>query len=179
MHPENYSSSWIAEYYRSAAIRSRIAEYCDGEPEHSQGFRAFGLAGYGGKRRLRLPEDAPMPLRVEDFQTLLDDGADVCRSLADRGGTLIQIDIDYVDPENAEDIHLQPADCFARIEPIYREVCSAFHSYGVPTIDLLTARGYHLTGRHEPGRPTDADRLDLADPMHPLGGRAPWATATT
>jgi len=158
----------IAEYYRSAAIRSRIAEYCDGEPEHSQGFRAFGLAGYGGKRRLRLPEDAPVPLRVEDFQTLLDDGADVCRSLADRGGTLIQIDIDYVDPENAEDIHLQPADCFARIEPIYREVCSAFHSYGVPTIDLLTARGYHLSTRIPAGSPFHAAILEIGNIGAPL-----------
>jgi hypothetical protein len=79
----------LAAYYQSAAVRSRIAEYCGGEPEHSQGFRALGLAGYGGKRGLRLPEDAPVPVRVDDFQTLLDDGADVCRSLADRGGTLI------------------------------------------------------------------------------------------
>ncbi len=158
----------LTTYYRSAAVRSRIAEYCDGDPEHSHGFRALGLAGYGGKRGLRLPEDAPVPVRVEDFQTLLDDGADVCRSLADRGGTLIQMDIDYADPENAADVHLHPEDCFTRIEPIYREACSVFQSYRVPTIDLLTSRGYHLSTRIPAGTPFHAAILDIGDIGAPL-----------
>jgi len=136
----------LAAYYRSPAVRARLSEYCGGIS--LQGFRAFGLAGYGGRRRLHLPEDsAPRPVGVEELESLLDDGADVCRSLADRDGTVIQMDLDYVDPGDPADIHLHPAACFARLEPIYRAVREAFHSFGVPTIDLLTARGYHLSTR--------------------------------
>jgi hypothetical protein len=165
---DDRSAEVLTAYYRSPAVRSRIAEYCDGEPEHSQGFRALGLAGYGGKRGLRLPEDAPVPLGVGEFERLLDDGADVCRSLADRGGTLIQMDIDYVDRENPADVHLHPEDCFARIEPVYREISSVFQNYGVPTIDLLTARGYHLSTRIPGGTPFHAAMLDIGKIGAPL-----------
>jgi hypothetical protein len=136
----------LAAYYRSPAVRARIAEYCGGPSP--QGFRAFGLAGQGGRRGLhRSGDDAPQPVCLDELESLFDDGADVCRSLADRDGTLIQMDIDYVDPGDPTDIYLHPAACFARMEPIYRAVRSVFQRFGVPTIDLLTARGYHLITR--------------------------------
>jgi hypothetical protein len=163
----------VAAYYSAPAVRARIAEYCGGTPECPQAFRACGLGGYGGAGRLHLPEGAPFPVGPAEFEKLLEEGADICRSLADRDGTLLQLDIDYVDPDNPADVHFDPEACFARMEPVYRAARRVFQSYGVPTVDLVTARGYHLTVRVPAGTRLHAAMVNIGRVGAPL--RAKYA----
>ncbi|HEY6553116.1 MAG TPA: hypothetical protein VI669_07155, partial [Vicinamibacteria bacterium] len=92
-------SEWlaaIAGYYRLPAVRTRVAEYCGGRPEAPDAFACQGLAAYGGRKRRVEADGAPTPLANEAFEQVLAEGADVCRALADRGGALLQLDVDYV-----------------------------------------------------------------------------------
>jgi len=127
----------IAAYYAHPAVRARIAEYCTG---------SVGLAGYGGRRGLRAADMAPVAVGGE-LAPLLADGADVCRSLADRRGALIQLDVDYVNPVDPAEAYRDPELCFRRLEPVYRAVRAAFADAGVAPLDLMTGRGYHFTAR--------------------------------
>jgi hypothetical protein len=137
----------IAAYYRRPAVRRRIAAYCGGKAHFPAGFSAVGLAGYGGAGSLHAADMAPVAAAKADFGRLLDDGADVCRSMGDRRGALIQLDIDYVNPSDPAEIYRDPEACFGRIEPVYRAVRDALSAFGVPALELMTGRGYHFTTR--------------------------------
>ena len=143
----------IAAYYRCPAVRSRIAEYCGGSPPFPARFSAVGLAGFGGWRGLRSADTAPVPVAITDLRRLFEDGADVCRSLADRCGTLVQLDVDYVGPQDPLEANRDPAACFERLEPVYRAVRDALARLGVTTLVLMTGRGYHFTARAPLGTP--------------------------
>ena len=151
--------SHLAAYYRAPAVRARLAEYCGGTSLHDS--PVYGFAAYGGSRRFHLHNGAPAPVRIDEMGELLEAGADICRSLADRDGTLIQMDIDYVDPDNPAEIHLRPEVCFARIEPVYRAVRRAFDNFGIPTVDLISAHGYHLTTRIPAGTRFHATLVEI------------------
>lgn len=127
----------IAVFYRDAAVRARIAEY-------SEGSRRF--AGYGGLRRRQASDMAPVSVGA-DPSGLFGEGADVCRSLEDDRGALIQLDVDYVSPDDPAEPYRDPARCFERLEPVYRAVRAALARVEVPTLDLMTGRGYHFTAR--------------------------------
>jgi len=128
----------VTGYYESPAVRARVLEYC-GE--------ACGLARYGGRRRLHQPDGAPVPADGSDPARRFDDGVDVCRSLADRGGAIVQLDVDYSNPSDPAEPYRQPERCFARLEPVYGEVTRAFAALGIEPSCLLTGRGYHFTLR--------------------------------
>jgi len=152
----------IAGYYRHPAVRSRIAEYCGGGEPFPARFSAAGLAGFGGWRELRGGDTAPVPVAVADWRHLFEDGADVHRSLADRGGTLIQLDVDYVNPEDPGEPYRAPAACFERLEPVYRAVQEAWAGFGVTTIVLMTGRGYHFTARAPRGSSLHDELVGIA-----------------
>jgi hypothetical protein len=143
----------IAAYYRHPAVRSRIAEYGGGCEPFPARFSAVGLAGFGGRRGLRSADTAPVPVRPTELRRLFEDGADVCRSFGDRGGTLIQLDVDYVNPSDPWEANRDPAACFDRLEPVYRAVQDALAGFGVETLALMTGRGYHFTARAPLGTP--------------------------
>lgn len=128
----------VTGYYRSLAVRARILEY---------GGEACGVARYGGRQRLHEPDGAPVPADGSDPARLFDEGVDVCRSLADRGGAIVQLDVDYTNPSDPAEPYRQPERCFARLEPVYHEVTRAFAALGLEPLCLLTGRGYHFTLR--------------------------------
>lgn len=133
----------LVRYYRSPQVRARIAEYCGGVPEEPRSFTALALAGYGGTRHLRHPEGAPVTLPLEAWPRLLDDGADVCRSLGDRSGTLLMFDIDYVNQQDPAEPYRDPARTFERLEPVYQATLGALAAHGIRPLTLMTGRGYH------------------------------------
>jgi hypothetical protein len=137
----------IARYYAIEAVRSRIAEYCGGLSSFPRRFSAIGLAGYGGRHALRTSDMAPVATANEGFGRLLENGADVCRSFADQGGTLIQLDVDYVNPTDPGEAYRDPWTCFRRLEPVYRAVHEVFEAFDIPTLAVMTGRGYHFTAR--------------------------------
>jgi len=57
--------SWVPSlraYYRSPAIRARIAEYCGGLCDQPHTFSCWRLAAYGGERRLAEADGGPIPV---------------------------------------------------------------------------------------------------------------------
>ena len=132
----------IAAYYRGPRVRDRIAEYCAG---------SLGYAVYGGARRRHEPDFGPTPIADHALPQAIAEGVDVCRSLADRRGTILQLDVDYVSPLDPGAPYQDPAACFRRLEPVHGAVRSAFSAVGVPVIALMTGRGYHFTARAAEG----------------------------
>jgi hypothetical protein len=152
----------VIEYYRNPAVRSRLAEYCGGQACYPGRFAALGLAGFGGRRGLHHDDMSPVAVGQRELVRLLDEGADVCRSLADRSGTLIQLDIDYVNPDDRAEPTRDPGTCFERLEPVYREVQEALRRFGVTALALMTGRGYHFTLRAPLGSALHSDLITIA-----------------
>lgn len=152
----------VAEYYGSEAVRARIAEYCGGRPGLTARFAAAGLAGYGGRTGLHASDMAPVVLQCRDFGRLLDDGADICRAFADRGGTLIQLDLDYVHPRDPGEVYRDPWTCFRALEPVYQAARDVFRAYDLPVLAMITGRGYHFTARAASGGALASDLVALS-----------------
>jgi hypothetical protein len=137
----------LASYYARPAVRRRVAEYCGGTDLAPASLTALTAGGYGGRRGLREPEGAVVPQPLGALPELLAEGADVCRSLADSGGTLLLLDVDYTHPADPGEAYRDPAACFARVEPTHEAVRAAFARYGLAPLVLMTGRGYHYVLR--------------------------------
>lgn len=154
--PSDRDLTALAAYYRSDAVRARIAEYGGGRPDDPSSLSAVSLAGYGGARRLHEPDGAPVTLPLTAWQRLLDDGADLCRSLADRVGTLVLLDVDYANHDDPSEPYRDPARTFQRLEPVHRAAREAFEAHGVRPLVLMTGRGYHFVVKAVRGTPLHA-----------------------
>jgi hypothetical protein len=137
----------LSAYYRWPKVRARIAEYCGGVPEAPEAFDCWNLAGYGGRRRLHATDGAPVSVPNREFDALLEEGTDVCRALADRNGVVVQLDVDYTNPQDHAEPYRDPAACFDRLEPVYEGVHAVFARYGLRPFTVMTGRGYHFTLR--------------------------------
>ncbi len=146
-------SSRLAAWYRRAAVRSRIAEYCGGSMAPPAASCVHPIAGYGGVRRLSEPDGGPVAGPASMVGALFAQGADVCRSLADNQGTLFHLDLDYTSPSDPSEPFRRPQRVFARLEPVYRDALERLARYSVHPLSLMTARGYHLVFRVRRGSP--------------------------
>jgi hypothetical protein len=88
-----------------------------------------------------------VPLPLTALPALLAQGSDVCRSLADAGGTLLVLDVDYNTPADPGEPYRDPAACFARVEPSHEAVKATFAVHGIAPLVLMTGRGYHYVAR--------------------------------
>lgn len=140
----------LAGYYGSPVVRQRIAEFC-GAREPGGPLSALDLAGYGGTRWLREPEGGAVRRPLSSLSSLAEQGADVCRSLADTEGTLLLLDLGYAHPSDPNEPYRDPAGCFGRLEPVHREVLAAFARRGVAPLVLMTGRGYQYLMRAAAG----------------------------
>jgi len=160
----------LSKYYRSPEVRTRIAEYCGGVPDAPAAFCCPDIAAYGGRRRLHESDGAPVSMLNGEFESVLDQGADVCRSLADRNGAVLQLDVDYTNPRDHAEPYRDPAACFARVEPVYESVLEVFARYGIRPLTVMTARGYHFTLRAPLDSAFYSDLVEIGAP--PLSLRA-------
>lgn len=136
----------VRSFYRSRAVRHRILEYCGAEDSGVS--TAWGMAGYGGARHLVEEDGSPVVCPQPDsLGRLLDEGADVTRCLGDERGSLIFLDVDYVNHEDPVEAYRDPTLSFETLEPVYRAVKAWFHSYGLRPLVIMTRQGYHLIGR--------------------------------
>lgn len=165
------ASERLSAYYRSPHVRARIAEYCGGDPGPPEAFSSWDLAGYGGGERLHESDGAPVAVPNRALETLLEQGADVCRSLADRNGAMLQLDVDYTNPRDRAEPYRNPAACFARLEPVYQAVGEAFARYGVRPLGVMTGRGYHFTFRVPRDSPFHQHLVEIGSPPPSLGAR--------
>lgn len=161
----------LSTYYGSPEVRSRIAEYCGGTPEAPEAFSSWNLAGYGGRLALHESDGAPVSLPNREFGALLEQGADLCRSLADRKGTLLQLDVDYTNPRDRAEPYRDASACFARVEPVYEAILEVFARHGILPLSVMTGRGYHFTLRAPRGSLFHSDLIDIGSPPASLHAR--------
>ena len=136
----------VRSFYRSRAVRHRILEYCGAEDSGVS--TAWGMAGFGGARHLVEGDGSPVVYSAPDpLERLLDEGADVARCLGDDRGSLVLLDVDYVNHEDPVEAYRDPALCFETLEPVYRAVKAWFRSYGLRPLVVMTGQGYHLIGQ--------------------------------
>jgi hypothetical protein len=157
-----------AGYYGAPEVRERILEYCGVVPG---GRSAFGIAAYGGTRGLRASDDGPEPIPMGELDLVMAEGADVCRSLADRGGTLLQLDLDLASPADRGRYLRDPEEAFARLEPLYRAAREELAARGIRPFALMTGKGYHLVARVPLGTPFHRELVALGRLGEPLAAR--------
>jgi hypothetical protein len=146
MAPQHWTTR-VADYYRSQAVRARMAEFCGGRRDDLNAFTAYGFAAFGGVARRCEADGAPVPFPVAELPSLLDEGADICRTLADRQGTLLALDVDYGNPTEPGEPYANPLRTFRRIEPVHRQIREVFGAHGIQPLIVATGRGYHYVIR--------------------------------
>src|SRR5215831_18894005 len=104
----------IPEYYGDLSVRRRIQEYCGDTPERRTCvyLSAVRSGDYSWDQGRRLP--------VEALDSLLQEGADVARSMWDSENVLIHLDVDYQNVDRPDEPYRRPAEMFEKIEPLYR-----------------------------------------------------------
>jgi hypothetical protein len=106
-----------------------------------------------------------------EFDAFLEQGADVCRSLADRNGAVLQLDVDYTNPQDRAEPYRDPAACFARMEPVFAAALEVFARYGIRPLTVMTGRGYHFTLRAPRGSRFHSDLIGIGLPPPSLRAR--------
>jgi hypothetical protein len=104
-----------------------------------------------------------VPCPKADLERLFDEGADVCRSLADLGGTLLQLDVDYADPREPGRPYRQPEVVLRRLEPVYQALSALFAAYRLRPFVVHTGRGYHFILRAPLGSPLQSALVELGE----------------
>jgi hypothetical protein len=131
----------LTDYYSDPWVRRRIREYC-GETTSPPTCVYLSALGGGHETWDRAPR-----IPVESLEQLLDEGADVARSMWDRSNMLIHLDLDYQNIDARDEPYRHPAEMFTKLEPVYRATVSVLHRLGLPLLPIITGRGYHFTGR--------------------------------
>ena len=168
--------SWVPSlraHYRSPAIRARIAEYCGGVCDRPDTFSCWRLAGYGGERRLAEADGGPVPVAKAELGSLFEEGADVCRSLADLGGTLLHLDVDYVNPRDSAEPYRSPELVLRRLLPVHQVLSELFAAYRVRPRVVLTGRGYHFTLRAPLGSPFQSGLVEIGTINDSMSAKLP------
>jgi hypothetical protein len=131
------------DYYRSAAVRERVREYCGGG----------GLRPLTCRRLTAMSPDQPAPTweraacyPPEALEELFAAGADIARSLWDTEHLLVHLDVDYHNIDFPAEPFTHPMEVLFKLEPVYRACRRVLGQFGFTPLVLMTGRGYHFTG---------------------------------
>jgi len=135
----------LAEYYADPNVQNRIREYCGGAGGRDAtcvyvaGLQVEDGAGATWTQARILPSGS--------CEALLDARADVARSMWDRDGLMVHLDVDYQNIDAPAEPYHHAAEVFNKIEPVYGAAVHVLRRFDMPLLDLITGRGYHFTGR--------------------------------
>lgn len=130
----------LAAYYSQEAVRARITEFFGAPVDGAE------AAAYGGVRMLHGPEDSAVPRPRAELDSILDEGADVLRPMADAGGVLLALDLELVQATDAV-LSRQPAASLGLLEAARAAAAEAFARHGIAPLVLLQASGYRFLAR--------------------------------
>jgi hypothetical protein len=125
-------------------------------------------------------DEAPEIHSPNDLPHLLQAGGEVTRSLWDRRGLVVDLDVEYVNFDFPGEAFLHPRRSFALQQPVVRAVREVLGGWGIRPLHLRTGRGHHFlwSVRRESyayrelarlGRVTDALAARYASPHPPFG----------
>lgn len=129
-----------AQYYQSAAVRARLREFLGRD---SLGEATSRYLVQGETTALHLYEHHP----VEALDSLLDEGAEIARSLWDTKSLLVDLDVEYVNFDRPAEVFLNPERAFALQAPVQKAIENLLTSYGIVPLHLLSGRGHHFIWR--------------------------------
>ena len=129
----------IQNYYRSPAVRARLAEFCGEHPPGSRSFSSRYLVAY---RPALLGAGQRCPTAL--FDRLLDEGVDIGRSLWDGAGVIADLDVDYQNADFPAEGLLHPEAVFEKLEPVYRVLSSLCAELDLAPLAVISAKGYHF-----------------------------------
>ncbi len=129
----------VQAYYRSPAVRVRLAEFCGARVSGSEAFTSRYLIAY------RAPlQGAGQRYPITAFDRLLDEGVDIGRSLWDAAGLVADLDIDYQNVDFPAEGLLHPEAVFDKLEPVYCALNSLCAELDLAPLVVLSAKGYHF-----------------------------------
>ncbi|MCS7184428.1 MAG: hypothetical protein NZ870_00650, partial [bacterium] len=122
------------EYYKSEAVRERIAEYLRPSAAYIVG---YGIPLIEGDKAFRA-------LPVTALKFLFDNSLDIFRSVWDLEAVLGVIDIEYINKKYPAEALYKPENVFLKLEPIYETTKRILYSYGIEPLIIMTGQGYHF-----------------------------------
>lgn len=129
----------LRHYYRQPAVRARMLEFLGADPAGD--FTAEYITADNTNAAER------EPLLPWELARQLEDGRDICRSLADRDSLLAHLDIEYVNFDFPADAYLDPPRAFALQEPVEMALRRVLAHYGIEPLHILSGRGHHFVWR--------------------------------
>ena len=136
------NDSLLLAYYSNQDIRSRIAEF---ENDGSTDFRPSLSPSDAACRR---------PPRNFEFWQHMAAGRQLQRSLWDRRGLVVQLDLKYINFDHPYLVYLEPQHAFCAQQPVVTELLSQLTRYGLVPLHVLTACGHQFLWNVEPSSRT-------------------------
>jgi hypothetical protein len=131
------------EYYRDAAVRARVLEFCGATGSlpptaayvvvFDPGMKPFPT--WDTSRRLSFADGVPW-----------DDGQDLSRSLWDTAHLVFFIELDYLNVDQRDEPFRHPADVLVALEPSYQAMRVVLARFRLGTACFASGRGYHFVG---------------------------------
>jgi len=126
----------VTGYYRSPAVRERMAEYCGAGAD---GLCCEYLVGY--------PAEEGQPrvfVSPSELERLMGAGLDVSRSAWDREALLFCLDLDYVNFDHRGEAYAYPERVFGLLEPVYEAITQVLIEKSISHLAVMTGKGYHF-----------------------------------
>jgi hypothetical protein len=129
-----------AQYSRSAAVRARIREFLG---QDSLGKVTSRYLVKGETTAFHLHQHHSLGA----LDSLLDEGAEIARSLWDASSLIADFDIEYVNFDRPEEAFLDPKRAFTLQVPAQQAIEHLLAGYGIAPLHLLSGRGHHFVWR--------------------------------
>jgi len=114
-------------------------------------FSAEYLVGYG-EALLGIPAPEPYEsVPPSGFESILEKGLDIFRSVWDRSHLLGVLDVEYFNLDHPGEIYFDQVGIFNRLEPVYQAILETFVSYEIKPLTLMTGQGYHFSFQIQAG----------------------------
>lgn len=127
----------VRAFYADPRVRARIEEYMGAGAGQTGGCVYLAQPDHHGWPRLDCAR------RPEELDTLLDCGADLSRSLWDRGTLIAHLDIEYVNFDFPREAYHDPVRSFRVQRPVCEALERILHRYGIQPLHMISGRGHH------------------------------------
>jgi hypothetical protein len=128
-------------HYADRPVRARIAEFFGAE---SNGSKPTAVYFATADEKMHVPTS---PRALSELATSLQSNLEIFRSLWDRQSLLVDLDIEYVNFDDAAEPYIEFERTFALQEPLRRGIQKALLAYGIAPLHLLSGRGHHFIWR--------------------------------
>jgi hypothetical protein len=128
-------------HYLNWSVRARIAEFLGAGPNGASA-KAVYIASADEKSH-----QPSSPRALSELGTCLHDNLEIFRSLWDRESLLVDLDIGYINFDDAAQAYTGFERTFTLQEPLRKGIERALLSYGITPLHLLSGRGHHFLWR--------------------------------